>query len=176
MSSVNYGPIVGNWQMTEAWNAGNEPGQKIYPWGQPPLGYWVYDNVGNFALQISINPPLPIPDSWWDLTTEQIVADMKAFKVPVPADLVWTSENYHDFHGDAPSDIADFNRNVAAALKPGGVFYVEDHANAPGTGLSGTRTVHRIDDPLPRTVAEGRQQDVSVRSRVLTVWHHTGMA
>jgi hypothetical protein len=71
MTETNYGPIVGCWQMTDAYNLTN--GQKSYPWGQPPLGYWVYDPHGNFALQISINPPLPLvtvdvgDNSWWDV-------------------------------------------------------------------------------------------------------------
>jgi hypothetical protein len=60
---MNYGPIVGCWQMVEAWDL-NDPGKpgKSYPWGQPPLGYWVYDPAGNFSVQISINPPLPGTD------------------------------------------------------------------------------------------------------------------
>jgi hypothetical protein len=74
MSTKDYGAIVGCWQMVEAYDM-NDPGKpgKSYPWGKPPLGYWVYDPAGNFALQISINPPLPLVktkvnpnDSWWD--------------------------------------------------------------------------------------------------------------
>lgn len=67
--------------------------------------------------------------------------------VPQPADVIWTSQNYHDLH-DAfagPADIAAFNKAVYAALKPGGVFVVLDHAAAPGSGLSATETLHRID-------------------------------
>jgi hypothetical protein len=81
MGATNFGPIVGSWQMVEAWNV-NGPGQpKTYPWGQPPLGYWVYDSAGNFSVQISINPALPIVDvtdpSWWTLrpTVEQGMVD-----------------------------------------------------------------------------------------------------
>ena len=71
MSENKFGPIVGSWQMVEAWNV-NAPGQpKTYPWGNPPLGFWVYDAGGNVSVQISINPPLPIVDvtdpSWWTL-------------------------------------------------------------------------------------------------------------
>ena len=52
MGTTNFGPIVGCWQMTEAYDI-DDPGKpgKSYPWGKPPLGYWVYDPVGNFALQ-----------------------------------------------------------------------------------------------------------------------------
>ncbi len=49
--------IVGCWQMVEAWNIND--GIKTYPWGQPPLGYWVYDPAGNASVLISINPVLP---------------------------------------------------------------------------------------------------------------------
>ena len=48
----------------------NDPGKpgKSYPWGNPPLGYWVYDSAGNVSVQISVNPPLPVvSDSWWQL-------------------------------------------------------------------------------------------------------------
>lgn len=69
MSKKNNESIVGCWQMVEAWDM-NDPGKpgKSYPWGNPPLGYWVYDTAGNVSVQISINPPLSqVTDSWWDL-------------------------------------------------------------------------------------------------------------
>jgi hypothetical protein len=65
----DFGPIVGSWQMVEAWDM-NDPGKpgKSYPWGNPPLGYWVYDAAGNVSVQISINPPLPLVDAaWWTM-------------------------------------------------------------------------------------------------------------
>ncbi len=66
---------------------------------------------------------------------------------PAPVDLVFTSQNYHDFH-DAfmgPMDLAAFNRQVFDALKPGGLFVVIDHAAPVGSGLADTDTLHRID-------------------------------
>ncbi len=70
-------------------------------------------------------------------------------KLPIPqmADVVWTSQNYHDLHDKfaGPVDIAAFNKAVYAALKPGGVFIVLDHAAAAGSGLRDTDTLHRID-------------------------------
>jgi acetolactate decarboxylase len=56
--------VVGTWEMIEAWDIGDvasDPTLITYPWGNPPSGYWVYDSSGNFGLQISLNPPLPIP-------------------------------------------------------------------------------------------------------------------
>jgi predicted methyltransferase len=69
-----------------------------------------------------------------------------------PADLVFTAENYHDLHNPAvPADTASaVDRAVAAALKPGGVFLVDDHVGAPGTGASQGGTLHRIEPALAR--------------------------
>jgi predicted methyltransferase len=69
------------------------------------------------------------------------------FKAPEPVDVVWTSLNYHDFHDSffGPLDMAAFDKAVYAALKPGGIFMVVDHAAAPGSGTRDTETLHRID-------------------------------
>ncbi len=72
---------------------------------------------------------------------EVVVIDYAATKLPEPVDLVWTTENYHDL---ANGDIGAVNAWAFAALKPGGLYFVEDHA-APGTGTSATSTLHRID-------------------------------
>jgi predicted methyltransferase len=65
--------------------------------------------------------------------------------VPEKADLVWTTQNYHDFHNLPNQDIAAINRAVANALKSGGVYFVLDHAAEPGSGARDTNTLHRID-------------------------------
>ncbi len=75
--------IVGCWQMVEAWNINDpsKPDDKTYPWGQPPLGYWVYDPAGNAVVTISINPALSnIPNSvnWWDMTSDSVNSAMQA--------------------------------------------------------------------------------------------------
>ena len=78
---------------------------------------------------------------------EVVVADFAAMTLPQPVDLVWTTENYHDF---ANGNITAINASTFRALKPGGIYFVEDHA-APGTGLTATSTLHRID---PAAVTE----------------------
>jgi predicted methyltransferase len=67
--------------------------------------------------------------------------------LPPGLDAVFIRQNYHDLHDKfmGPADVAGFNRHVYAALKPGGVFVVLDHAAAAGSGLSATGTLHRID-------------------------------
>jgi len=67
--------------------------------------------------------------------------------LPSGLDAVFIRQNYHDLHDKfmGPADVPAFNRNVFAALKPGGVYVVLDHADAAGTGLKNTDTLHRID-------------------------------
>ena len=65
--------------------------------------------------------------------------------VPRPVDLVWTSQNYHDLHNIPGLNVADFDRAVFQALKPGGVYLVLDHVAPAGSGFSDTSTLHRID-------------------------------
>jgi len=73
----------------------------------------------------------------------QRVADLK---LPQGVDLVWTSLNYHDFHNIPDVDVATINRDVFAALKPGGTYFVLDHAAEAGSGARDTNTLHRIDE------------------------------
>lgn len=65
--------------------------------------------------------------------------------VPEPVDVIWTSLNYHDIRNQPNDNYVAFNKAVFAALKPGGVFVVVDHAAAPGSGTNDTQTLHRID-------------------------------
>lgn len=74
-----------------------------------------------------------------------VTTDLSNFTVPKPADVVWTTENYHDFHNGPNANIAGLDKSALNALKPGGVFYVEDHAAAKGAGTTVTSTLHRID-------------------------------
>jgi predicted methyltransferase len=69
------------------------------------------------------------------------------FAVPAKADVVWTSQNYHDYPDKfmGPTDPAILDKEVLAALKPGGVFVVVDHAAETGSGLRDTEKLHRID-------------------------------
>ena len=70
--------------------------------------------------------------------------DYAKLEFPEKLDMVWTSENYHDFHNIPNGDVVALNTVIFNALKPGGVFMVEDHS-APGTGTTATSTLHRID-------------------------------
>ena len=68
---------------------------------------------------------------------------------PLPSglDAVVIRQNYHDLYDKfmGPADVPAFNKAVFAALKPGGVFVILDHAAAAGSGIDATETLHRID-------------------------------
>ena len=69
---------------------------------------------------------------------------------PESLDLVFTSQNYHDYPAEfmGNHDPAVLNDAVLKMLKPGGTYIVIDHAAAPGTSLAQTRELHRIDPAL----------------------------
>lgn len=71
----------------------------------------------------------------------------KAFSAPEPLDLVFTSQNYHDYPDKFMGHIdpAVLDAAVYKALKPGGLFVIVDHRAKPGAGLAATDTLHRID-------------------------------
>jgi predicted methyltransferase len=77
-----------------------------------------------------------------------IVEPAALLKVPEYADLVWTTQNYHDlkiekFFGKL--DIVAFNKSVFDALKPGGIYFVLDHSAEKDSGDRDVETLHRID-------------------------------
>ena len=66
---------------------------------------------------------------------------------PEPLDVVWTSDNYHDYNdkfmgNPGPEVLA---RAAYRLLKPGGLFIVIDHAAARGRGMQDTESLHRIE-------------------------------
>jgi predicted methyltransferase len=74
-----------------------------------------------------------------------VTVEYASMMLPEKADLFWTTENYHDFHNGPTADIAALDKAVFNNLKPGGIFYVEDHSAAPGAGLAATSQFHRMD-------------------------------
>ena len=72
---------------------------------------------------------------------------------PKPLDVVFTSQNYHDYPDKfmGAIDPAILDKNVFNALKPGGVFIIVDHVAEAGSGLRDTDTLHRIDPEIVKT-------------------------
>ncbi len=76
-----------------------------------------------------------------------VSADPIASPLPSGLDAVFIRQNYHDLYDKfmGPADVPAFNKAVFAALKPGGVYVVLDHAATAGSGVDATETLHRID-------------------------------
>lgn len=94
------------------------------------------------------------------LSNGHIVVLTQPFEHPVPPevapgslDLVTLMFNYHDL-GHLGTDRAQMNRAVFAALKPGGLFVIADHSGRPGTGISESGTLHRIEESFLRAEVE----------------------
>jgi predicted methyltransferase len=87
-----------------------------------------------------------------DFSNVTTIADQPAgqFSVPQPIDVMWTSQNYHDYPDKfmGSVDPVAFDRAVFKALKPGGVFIVVDHVAEHGSGMRDTDTLHRIDPDI----------------------------
>lgn len=78
-----------------------------------------------------------------------VIASDDPIATPLPSglDAVFIRQNYHDLYDKfmGPADVPAFNKAVFAALKPGGVYVILDHAAAADSGISATDTLHRID-------------------------------
>jgi predicted methyltransferase len=70
-------------------------------------------------------------------------------------DLIFISQFYHDMHNPnfGGPDIAAEDKGLFNALKPGGILFIIDHS-APGTGISATSTLHRIDEAAVKSELE----------------------
>jgi predicted methyltransferase len=96
-----------------------------------------------------------------------IVGDLNELVLPEKVDLVWTTENYHDFHIAPLADIPSFNRSVFNSLKRGGVFLVEDHSAEEGAEPDVTSKLHRIDEVVAKRELEAAGFRIDAESDIL---------
>jgi len=92
-------------------------------------------------------PPTDWSGPWTNVSTS--VAGFADLSIPGGQDVVFTNQNYHDFHIDmVPAGSAErMNAAIFRALKPGGVYIVIDHAAAPLAPVGPTAEgLHRIDE------------------------------
>ena len=88
---------------------------------------------------------------------------------PEPLDVVWTSQNYHDYPDEfmGKGDPSILNNAVFKILRPGGTYIVVDHAAKAGSGMRDTEKLHRIDPATVRQQAEQAGFEFAGESRVL---------
>jgi predicted methyltransferase len=60
---------------------------------------------------------------------------------------------YHDTPA-LGADRARMNRAIFDALRPGGIYIIADHSARPGSGITDSKTLHRIDEALVRKEVE----------------------
>jgi predicted methyltransferase len=89
-----------------------------------------------------------------------IVALSRPFEDPVPSelaveriDLATLMFNYHDL-GHLGVDRAAMNKAIFRALKSGGLYVIADHSGRPGSGISESGTLHRIEEAFLRQEVE----------------------
>ena len=114
-------------------------------------------------------PPRPSPVALADrcekmkaagVAAAPITALSRPFEDPLPAeladgrfDLVTLMFNYHDL-GFLGVDRAKMNAVAFKALKKGGFYVIADHSGRPGTGISESGTLHRIEEAFLRREVE----------------------
>jgi predicted methyltransferase len=102
-------------------------------------------------------------------TTMTTVGASQPLQFPEKLDLFWISQNYHDLHDKflGPVDVAAFNRQVFAALRPGGLYVILDHRAAPGARADVTEKLHRIDPETVKREVEAAGFELVAESAVL---------
>ena len=108
-------------------------------------------------------PPTPavsVAERAKNPAASNIVPVVRRFEDPVPPevaagglDLVTLMFNYHDL-GWLGVDRAQMNKAVFAALKRGGMYVIADHSGRPGTGISESGTLHRVEEAFLRKEVE----------------------
>ena len=121
------------------------------------------------AAALPAGPPRPSPEALAarvermkaaKVAAAPIIAVVQPFEEPVPADLadgkldlVTLMFNYHDL-GFLKVDRDAMNKAVFKALKSGGQYVIADHSGRPGTGISESGTLHRVEEAFLRKEVE----------------------
>jgi predicted methyltransferase len=149
--------------------AGVKPGGKIIDL-IPGGGYWTRlfaGAVGPKGHVYAIWPNEYVKVDGEEVAPYKAVADLypnvsiaqqpgAALSAPEKVDLIFTAQNYHDYPDKFMGHIdpAVLNRAAFAALKPGGIYLIVDHAAAAGSGMRDTDTLHRIDPAVVKQQVE----------------------
>jgi predicted methyltransferase len=145
--------------------AGIAPGQRVADF-IPGGGYFTRifsEAVGTGGKVYALLPP-PNPQRPDDAfravaaqyaNVEIVQQSFTTLTVAEPCDAIFTAQNYHDLHlATLALDVAAVNRQIFAALKPGGVYVVVDHSAKSGADVGVADTLHRIDPAIVRRELE----------------------
>jgi predicted methyltransferase len=129
-----------------------------------------------YAAAPTVNPETgqPVPpfavaaDPTYSGNTTQVPLTLSGLKPPEPVDVIFTAQNYHDFHlARFKLDVVGFDKQLLADLKPGGLFIIEDHAAEPGSGLRDPDKLHRIDEAVVKQEMEAAGFKLVAESDIL---------
>jgi predicted methyltransferase len=164
--------------------AGVKPGDKVLDL-IPGSGYWtrIFSKiVGPQGKVYAVWPQAYASEATGDIATLKklsadkyygnIVTEVQpttTLSAPESLDVVWTSQNYHDYPDKfmGSNDPSVLNNAVFKLLKPGGTYLIIDHAAKAGTGLADTDTLHRIDPAIVRKEVEAAGFKFAGESKVL---------
>jgi predicted methyltransferase len=116
-----------------------------------------------YAVNPTVNPetgkPAPplavLAEPAYSGNTSLVPLTLAGMKAPEPVDIIFTAQNYHDFHlAQFKLDVVGFDKQLFAQLKPGGLLIIEDHAAEPGSGLRDPDKLHRIDEAVVKQEVE----------------------
>ena len=164
--------------------AGVKPGDKVLDL-IPGSGYWtrIFSKVvGTDGKVYSVWPQAYAREAMGNVADLRKLAADKyygnivvevepttALTAPEPLDVVWTSQNFHDYPDEfmGKGDPGQLARDAFKILKPGGTFMIIDHMAKAGRGRSDTDTLHRIDPAEVRKIVEGPGFRFAGESKVL---------
>jgi predicted methyltransferase len=138
------------------------PRQPVAPEGAsaPPLSSSRTASIVPPPTAVRLSSPQALAARAKNPVVANIIPIVRKFEDPIPPevasgglDLVTLMFNYHDL-GHMGVDRARMNRAVFAALKSGGMFVIADHSGRPGTGISESGTLHRIEEAFLRQEVE----------------------
>jgi hypothetical protein len=95
--------IVGTWKLISAEDRSSPTGPWVpYTFGNPPSGYFIYDDTGHASVQIMTTPPqsIAVPDT------------------PTPAEALLIFQNYIAYYGTYTIDEKNLTVQVEGAWDP----------------------------------------------------------